>query len=59
MAKLLTVAEAAEQYGKSEPAFRWMIHQGIAPRSAKIGGRRLFRQEDIDEHIATAFGGKR
>lgn len=52
---LLTLAEAAERLRKSEAQLRWMIHSGTAPRSAKIGGRRLFRESDIENYINEAF----
>ncbi|MFN3948023.1 helix-turn-helix transcriptional regulator [Microbacterium sp.] len=53
--KLLTFKEAAQQMRTTDSGLRWMVHQGTAPRSAKIGGRRMFRQSDIDAYIAAAF----
>lgn len=55
---LLTVAEVAVQLNRSEAALRFQIHQGTAPRSAKIAGRRMFRQSDVDAFIADAFDGE-
>lgn len=55
IATLLTLAETAEQLRKSEAQLRWMIHAGTAPRSAKIGGRRMFRAADIEDYINAAF----
>lgn len=55
MDPLRTVNEAAEQLRTTPAGMRWKIHQGTAPRSAKIGGRRMFRQSDIDAFIAAAF----
>lgn len=55
MDKLLTVKEAAHQLRKTEGGLRWMIHAGNAPRSGKVGGRRMFRQSDIDSYLAAAF----
>ena len=52
---LLTLTETAEVLRKSDAQLRWMIHQGTAPNSALIGGRRMFRQADIDTYIETAF----
>ena len=52
---LLTLAEAAERLRKSEAQLRWMIHAGTAPKSAKIGGRRMFRTSDIEDYINSAF----
>ena len=53
--KLLTVSEAAELLRKSEAQMRWMIHTGTAPRSAKLGGRRMFRESDVLAWIDAAF----
>jgi excisionase family DNA binding protein len=55
IATLLTLGEAAERLRKSEAQLRWMIHTGTAPRSAKIGGRRMFRASDVEDYINAAF----
>ncbi|MCS5715106.1 helix-turn-helix domain-containing protein [Herbiconiux sp. CPCC 205716] len=55
MTKLLTLAEAAERLRKSEAQIRWMIHRGTAPGSALIGGRRMFREDQIDAWIEAQF----
>ncbi|WP_426226259.1 helix-turn-helix transcriptional regulator [Pseudarthrobacter sp. DSP2-3-2b1] len=55
IASLLTLAEAAERLRKSDAQLRWMIHAGTAPRSAKIGGRRMFRAADVEDYINAAF----
>ena len=52
---LLTVSETAALLRKSEAQLRWMIHRGTAPKSALIGGRRMFRRSDIDQYIEAAF----
>lgn len=52
---LLTVKETAEMLRKSEAQMRWMIHTGTAPKSALIGGRRMFRLTDIEHYIEEAF----
>ncbi|MFK4295005.1 excisionase family DNA binding protein [Arthrobacter sp. GAS37] len=57
IAKLLTLAEAAERLRKSPAQLRWMIHSGTAPKSALIGGRRMFREEDVQNYIKQAFEG--
>lgn len=56
MNDLLTLREAALALRKSEKQLRWMLHTGSAPKSALIGGRRMFRQSDVDAYIAAAFG---
>jgi predicted DNA-binding transcriptional regulator AlpA len=53
--RLVVFKNAAEQLQTTEAGLRWMVHQGIAPKSAKIGGRRMFRQSDIDAYISAAF----
>ncbi len=55
IAKLLTLEEVAEMLRKSESQLRWMIHNGTAPKSAKIGGRRMFRSTDIEDYINAVF----
>jgi excisionase family DNA binding protein len=55
---LLTLSETAERLRKTDPQLRWMIHQGTAPQSALIGGRRMFRAADVDAYIAAAFDGE-
>lgn len=55
MSKLLTVGETAERLRKSEQSLRWMIHRRISPRSALIGGRRMFREEDVEAWIEAQF----
>jgi predicted DNA-binding transcriptional regulator AlpA len=53
--QLRVIDEVAFQLHKSPDQLRWMIHNGTAPRSAKIGGRRMFRQSDVDAFIDAAF----
>lgn len=52
---LLTLTEAAERLRKTPEQLRWLIHRGNAPRSALIGGRRMFRESDVEEWINAAF----
>lgn len=52
---LHTIKEVAGMLRKSEAQLRWMIHSGTAPRSAMIGGRRMFRLSDVTEFIDEAF----
>lgn len=52
---LLNVKETADVLRKSEAQLRWMIHQGTAPKSALIGGRRMFRKSDLEDFIEKAF----
>lgn len=58
MNKLLTLEEVAERLRKSDAQLRWMIHKCTAPKSGLIGGRRMFREEDVDAYIEEAFAEK-
>ena len=40
---------------KSPSAMRYMIHAGDAPPSAKIGGRRMFRESAVLAWIEDQF----
>ena len=53
--RLLTIDEVAESLRKSPAQLRWMIHRGTAPKSALIGGRRLFRLVDVERFVSEAF----
>lgn len=53
--KLLTLTEVAERLRKSPAQIRWMIHARTAPTSALIGGRRMFRESDVNQYINQAF----
>ncbi|KAA9135742.1 helix-turn-helix domain-containing protein [Microbacterium caowuchunii] len=52
---LLTTEEAAEVLRMTLEGLRWAIYAGTAPRSAKIGRRRLFRRADIEAYIEARF----
>lgn len=53
--RLLFVDEVAERLRRSDAQIRWMIHQGTAPRSAMLAGRRVFRESDVEAYIDAAF----
>ncbi|GAP53825.1 hypothetical protein AHiyo6_03900 [Arthrobacter sp. Hiyo6] len=53
--KLLTLHEVAEILRKSDTQLRWMIHTDTAPPSAKIGGRRMFREFEVIEWLDAQF----
>jgi predicted DNA-binding transcriptional regulator AlpA len=56
MPLLLTLNETAEMLRKTPAALRWQIYNnGDAPKSALIGGRRMFRAEDVAAYIEEAF----
>ncbi len=53
--RLLHLAEVAALLRRTESQMRWLIHTGQAPRSALIGGRRMFREEDCEAWLAEQF----
>lgn len=55
MNKLITLDEAAEYLRKTPAQLRWMRHAGTGPKSAKIGGRVMYRQKDVDDWIDAQF----
>lgn len=55
--RLLFIEEVAEILRKSPSSLRFMIHEGTAPASAKIGGRRMFRESDVSAWIEEQFEG--
>lgn len=52
---LLFIDKVAERLGRTENQLRWMVHKGTAPKSAMIGGRRQWRESDVDAFIEAAF----
>ncbi|MEZ2390863.1 helix-turn-helix transcriptional regulator [bacterium RCC_150] len=53
--KLLTLPEVAEMLRKSEAQLRWMRHTGSGPRCAKLGGRVVYREQDVIDWVNAAF----
>lgn len=53
--RLLYIDEVAEMIRRSPAALRAMIHKGDAPTSAKIGGRRVFRESMVIAWIDAQF----
>ncbi len=53
--KLLTLDEVAEMLRKTPAQMRWMRHNGTGPRSAKLGGRVVYREQDVLDWIDAAF----
>lgn len=52
---LLTFEETAERLRRTPSSLRYMVHQGTAPKSAIISGRRMFSEAAVNEYIAAAF----
>ncbi|WP_082940186.1 helix-turn-helix transcriptional regulator [Mycolicibacterium peregrinum] len=55
MSDLLSIEEAAELARKPVATMRWLRATGKGPRSGKLGRRVVYRREDIEEWIASAF----
>jgi len=55
MTKLLTVDEVAKMLRRSPAAVRYMRHANTGPRSAKVAGRVMYREEDVNAYIEAAF----
>ena len=53
--KLLTLDEVAEMLRKSPAQVRWMRHNGSGPRCAKLGGRVMYREQDVIDWVDAAF----
>lgn len=53
--RLLNIDEVAELLRKTPAALRYQVHKGTAPRSAKILGRRMFRESDVVAFIDAQF----
>lgn len=53
--KLLTLDEVAERYPIPKATLRFWRHQGTGPRSAKLGRRVVYREEDVTAWIDAQF----
>ncbi|WP_221586057.1 AlpA family transcriptional regulator [Microbacterium sp. G2-8] len=53
--RLLFIDEVADRLRRSPAQIRWMVHQGTAPKHAKIGGRLVFRESEVEAYIDEAF----
>lgn len=51
----LTKKEAAAALGVPVNTLSFWVQQGTAPRSAKIGRRRMWREEDLKEWMDAKF----
>ena len=53
--RLLFVGEVADRLRRSPDQIRYMMSQGTAPKHAKIGGRVVFKESDVEAYIEDAF----
>lgn len=57
MGELLTMEELATELRRPIATLRWWRHQGggAGPRSAKVGGRIVYRRTDVEAWIDAQF----
>ncbi len=55
---LMTLSEAAERLRRSEAQLRWMRHSGTGPPSARVAGRVMYRQSELESWIDAQFDGE-
>lgn len=53
--ELMTLEEVALFLKKSPAQMRWMRHMGTGPKSAKVGGRVMFRKSDVIAWVDAQF----
>ena len=53
--RLIYVEEVAEILRRTPSAVRFMVHAGTAPPSAKIGGRRMWRESEVQAWVDAQF----
>jgi len=53
--RLMTKAEFGQLVHKTAKQVDWMLYTGKAPKSALIGGRRMFRESDVTAWIDAQF----
>jgi excisionase family DNA binding protein len=55
MDALMTPEEVAERLRRPVATVRFWRVKGIGPKAARVGGRVLYRQSDVEAWIARAF----
>ncbi|KHE74837.1 hypothetical protein AS25_03180 [Kocuria marina] len=53
--RLLFLEEVADILRRSPGALRYMVHAGTAPPSAKIAGRRMWRESEVYAWLEAQF----
>lgn len=51
----LLVPGVAKMLGRTDNAVRWMRANGVGPRSAKVGGKVMYRKSDVVAWIESEF----
>lgn len=54
--RLLSTADVAEMTGVPENTLRHYRYIGKGPKSGKLGGRVVYREQDVIDWIDAAFG---
>nr|WP_208390599.1 helix-turn-helix domain-containing protein [Brooklawnia cerclae] len=54
---MLTTPEVAEQIRVPEATLRYWRHMGLGPRSAKLGRRVVYREDDVLAWLDAKFEG--
>lgn len=55
MGNLLRLPEVTAKTGIPEATLRFWRHQGVGPKSAKLGRRVVYREEDVDAWLEAQF----
>lgn len=53
--KLLTVDEVAEMLRKTPAQMYWLRHNSKGPKCGKLGGRLMYREQDVIDWVNAAF----
>lgn len=53
--KLLKLDEVAEMLRRTPAQMRWLRNNSRGPRCAKIGGRVMYREQDVIDWVNAAF----
>ena len=51
MSRLLSLTQVSEMTTVPEGTLRWLRHKGKGPRSAKLGRRVVYREEDVERWL--------
>lgn len=52
---LMTIQEVSELTSIPVATLRYWRHKGLGPKGAKLGGKLMFRRDDVDEWVNQAF----
>jgi predicted DNA-binding transcriptional regulator AlpA len=49
--RILMLPEVSQRTRTPEATLRWWRHQGVGPKSFKVGKRVMYRENDVDEWL--------